>query len=141
VRESARPDGEVHKLCTIVNFASLPALGGLLWWRFRRVTHARILGVLSVMSGACAIPFAAAFLTHAHVAGLGLFERGVVVLDIAMFATLAAWRGPRPQMYLDTASRSGARSAPAIFASGRNGSRASRSTPAAQIVRSAGAAA
>ena len=89
--------GEVHKLCATANFATLPALGALLWWRFRTVPrwrrYARAVGLLAVLSLAGAVPFAAAFLLHGDLAhaDLGLVERGVVAADIAMIATLAAW--------------------------------------------------
>jgi hypothetical protein len=92
--------GLVHKLCTVANFVSLPALCALLWWRFRTVTpwrrYARTVGLLAAASLACAAPFGAAFLLHdgqVQTTGtaLGLIERGIVAIDIAMIAALAAW--------------------------------------------------
>ncbi|MGI5182725.1 DUF998 domain-containing protein [Dactylosporangium sp. CA-152071] len=97
--------GTVHKLCAAVNFASLPALCGLLWWRFRRSrrwrAYARTVGVLAAATALCTAPFAAAFLLHGgHVAAtgtaLGLVERAVVALDAAMIATLAVWSRAMP---------------------------------------------
>lgn len=97
--------GTVHKLCAATNFASLPALGALLWWRHRSVPrwrpYARIVGTLAFASLACAAPFAVAFLLHGgHVAAtgtaLGLVERGVVTIDAAMIAALTAWSRAAP---------------------------------------------
>ncbi|WP_433383772.1 DUF998 domain-containing protein [Actinoplanes sp. CA-142083] len=87
--------GEVHKACATINFVSLPALGALLWWRFRRAARWRAFavtaGLLAAASLACATPFAAAFLLHDGSGAAGLVERGVVALDVALIATLAAW--------------------------------------------------
>jgi hypothetical protein len=92
--------GTVHKLCTVTNFVSLPALCALLWWRFRTVARwrgkARTVGALAAFSLVCAVPFAAAFLLHtggirATGTALGLVERGIVAIDIAMIATLTGW--------------------------------------------------
>ncbi|WP_179118264.1 DUF998 domain-containing protein [Saccharothrix sp. ALI-22-I] len=92
--------GTAHKLCTVANFVSLPALCALLWRRFRTVSgwrgNARRVGVLAALSMVCAVPFAAAFLRYggqlrATGTVLGLIERCIVVLDIATIVTLAAW--------------------------------------------------
>lgn len=92
--------GMAHKVFTVANFASLPALCALLWWRFRVVArwraHARVVGVLACASVACALPFAAMFLLRSgdvRATGtlLGLVERGVVAIDVAVVATLLGW--------------------------------------------------
>jgi hypothetical protein len=106
--------GTVHKLSTVTNFACLPALCALLWWRFRTMArwrgNARAVGALAGLSIACAVPFASAFLLHGgdvRVTGtaLGLVERGIVAIDIAIIATMTRWSramaappaSPRPQ--------------------------------------------
>lgn len=92
--------GTVHKLFTVANFASLPTLCVLLWWRFRAVAgwrkKARTVGVLGAASIICAVPFAAAFLlksgeVRATGTALGLVERVIVVIDIAVIVTLVVW--------------------------------------------------
>ncbi|WP_239136389.1 DUF998 domain-containing protein [Dactylosporangium siamense] len=113
--------GEVHKLATMANFACLPALCALLWWRFRTAPpwrrNARTVGVLAALHVACAVPFAAAFLVHSNDAGvageaLGLIERGIVAIDIWTIATLTRWsramqdRGDQPAGRAQTARHS-----------------------------------
>ena len=92
--------GAVHLVCTVVNFVSLPALCGLLWWRHRAQprwqAHATTLGVLAGLTLACVVPFAAVLLTATAPgalsgAALGLVERIVVLLDIAAIVVLAHW--------------------------------------------------
>jgi hypothetical protein len=101
--------GEVHKYCATANFASLPVLGLLLWWRFRSVPrwrrHARTAGVLAAAGLAFAAPFASAFLLHGTVEALGLVERAVVVIHIALIATMAAWSRAMPDMPAQTVPR------------------------------------
>lgn len=96
---SGTPFGMLHRLCTTANFAAMPALCGLLWWRFRATPWARparVVGGLGVAGLLCATPFVFGFLLrsgHDRFAGLaaGLFERGVVVLDVLVVVTLVWW--------------------------------------------------
>ena len=92
--------GAVHEFCTVANFASLPALCALLCWRFRTTPRwhrfTRTVGALAAVSIACVVPFAVAFLLdrdglRAHDTALGLVERGIVAIDVAVLATMTLW--------------------------------------------------
>ncbi|MFI9488458.1 DUF998 domain-containing protein [Promicromonospora sp. NPDC052451] len=92
--------GTVHMVCTVVNFVSLPALCGLLWWRHRGDprwrSHARAVGVVAGLTMACVVPFALVLLADSGPgalsdSALGLVERCVVVLDVVAIAALARW--------------------------------------------------
>lgn len=103
--------GAVHMVCTVVNFAAMPALCALLWWQHRRDARwrapATAVGVVAVLTAACVVPFAVVLASGEpgalSSASLGLVERVVVGLDVVAVVVLAGWSGraarpdaPRP---------------------------------------------
>jgi len=92
--------GIVHQVCTVLTCVSQLVLACVLWWRYRADSqwrrYARAVGWFAALTSVTLIPFVVAFTTRSgadRFAGLaiGLFERSMFVVLIAMTAVLAYW--------------------------------------------------
>lgn len=92
--------GTVHGVCTVLTCVSQLVLACVLWWRYRANQvwrwYARAVGVLAVLASMTLVPFVVAFTTRGgadRFAGMaiGLVERSMFVVLIAMTVVLALW--------------------------------------------------